>query len=35
VSFRNYEAFLHAYKNGKVKRLVVVASGGRQVMASN
>jgi hypothetical protein len=25
VSFRNYEAFLRAYKNGVVKRLVVVA----------
>src|SRR5205085_12433053 len=29
VSFRNYDAFLRAYKNGTVKRLVVVASGGR------
>jgi hypothetical protein len=26
VSFKDYEAFLHAYKSGKVKRLVVVAS---------
>lgn len=26
VSFKNYEAFLRAYKDGKVKRLVVVAS---------
>jgi hypothetical protein len=25
VSFKNYDAFLHAYKNGEVKRLVVVA----------
>ncbi len=25
VSFRNYDAFLQAYKNGEVKRLVVVA----------
>jgi hypothetical protein len=26
VSFRNYDAFLRAYRNGEVKRLVVVAS---------
>jgi len=26
ISFKDYEAFLHAYKNGKVKRMVVVAS---------
>ena len=26
VSFKDYDAFLQAYKNGKVKRLVVVAS---------
>jgi hypothetical protein len=25
VSFRNYAAFLHAYKSGRIKRLVVVA----------
>ncbi len=25
VSFKNYDAFLRAYKNGKIKRLVVVA----------
>jgi len=35
VSFRNYEAFLRAYKRGTVKRLIVVASGGRTAMASN
>ena len=35
VSFRNYDAFLRAYKNGRVKRLVVVASGGRAMLASN
>ena len=35
VSFRNYDAFLRAYKNGRVKRLVVVASGGRAILASN
>jgi hypothetical protein len=35
VSFRDYGAFLRAYKNGHVKRLVVVASGGRSVLASN
>ena len=26
VSFRDYDAFLHAYQNGQVKRLAVVAS---------
>ena len=25
VSFKNYAAFLHAYKSGRIKRLVVVA----------
>jgi hypothetical protein len=35
VSFRDYDAFLQAYRNGKVKRLVVVASGGRSMLASN
>lgn len=35
VSFRNYDAFLQAFRAGKVKRLVVVASGGRSMMASN
>jgi len=25
VSFKNYEAFLQAYRNNEVKRLVVVA----------
>jgi hypothetical protein len=35
VSFRDYGAFLRAYKNGQVKRLVVVASGGRAMLASN
>ncbi|MGH6795569.1 MAG: tlde1 domain-containing protein, partial [Methylocella sp.] len=25
VSFKNYNAFLQAYQNGEVKRLVVVA----------
>ena len=34
VSFRDYAAFLRAYKRGSVKRLIVVASGGRTVMAS-
>ena len=29
VSFKDYNAFLRAYQNGKVKRLVVVAHGGR------
>lgn len=27
VSFRNYDAFLRAYQNGEIKRLVVVARG--------
>jgi hypothetical protein len=35
VSFRDYEAFLRAYKRGLVKRLVVVASGGRSVMTAS
>jgi hypothetical protein len=35
VSFKDYEAFLHAYQAGKVKRLVVVTSGGRSMTASN
>jgi Tlde1 domain len=35
VSFKDYYAFLRAYQNGKVKRLVVVAHGGRSMMASN
>ncbi|MEJ0078501.1 MAG: tlde1 domain-containing protein [Alphaproteobacteria bacterium] len=35
VSFRDYEAFLRAYKRGVVKRLVVVASGGRSVMTAS
>jgi hypothetical protein len=26
VSFKNYDAFLQAYQNGEIKRLVVVAS---------
>jgi hypothetical protein len=35
VSFRDYDAFLRAYQRGKVKRLVVVASGGRATLASS
>lgn len=35
VSFRDYAAFLRAYKQGKVKRLVVVARGGRGVMTAS
>ena len=35
VSFKDYDAFLRAYQSGKVKRLVVVASGGRAALASN
>lgn len=35
VSFRDYAAFLRAYKRGVVKRLVVVASGGRNVMTAS
>ena len=35
VSFRDYAAFLRAYKQGKVKRLVVVARGGRSVMTAS
>jgi Protein of unknown function (DUF2778) len=26
VSFRDYEAFLHAYESGEIKRLAVVSS---------
>jgi len=35
VSFRDYAAFLRAYKQGKVKRLIVVAHGGRSVMTAS
>lgn len=35
VSFRDYDAFLRAFRAGKIKRLVVVASGGRSMLASN
>ena len=35
VSFRDYAAFLHAFKQGKVKRMIVVASGGRGVMTAS
>jgi hypothetical protein len=35
VSFKDYDAFLRAYQHGKVKRLVVVASGGRSMLASS
>jgi hypothetical protein len=35
VSFRDYAAFLRAYKQGRVKRLVVVARGGRSVMTAS
>jgi hypothetical protein len=35
VSFRDYDAFLRAFKRGQVKQLVVVARGGRSVLASN
>jgi len=35
VSFRDYAAFLHAFKQGKVKRMIVVASGGRSVMTAS
>jgi len=35
VSFRDYAAFLHAFKQGKVKRLIVVARGGRSVMTAS
>ena len=35
VSFRDYDAFLRAFQAGKVKRLVVVVSGGRSMLASN
>jgi len=35
VSFKDYDAFLRAYQNGKVKRLVVVARGGQSVMTAS
>jgi hypothetical protein len=35
VSFKDYDAFLRAYQRGKVKRLVVVANGGRSMLAAN
>jgi len=35
VSFRDYAAFLRAYKQGRIKRLVVVARGGRSVMTAS
>lgn len=35
VSFKDYGAFLRAYQNGKVTRLVVVAHGGHAMLASN
>jgi hypothetical protein len=35
VSFKDYGAFLRAFKAGKVKRMVVVASGGLTALASN
>lgn len=35
VSFRDYDAFLHAFKSGRVKRLVVVANGGRAMMTAS
>jgi hypothetical protein len=36
VAFKNYDRFLAAFKQGKVKQLVVVPSGGRAtMMASN
>ncbi|MGI6854615.1 tlde1 domain-containing protein [Mesorhizobium sp. 1B3] len=36
VAFKNYDRFLNAFKQGKVKQLVVVPSGGRATMlASN
>ena len=35
VSFRDYAAFLRAYKQGKVKRMIVVANGGRSVMTAS
>ncbi|UMY17544.1 DUF2778 domain-containing protein [Methylobacterium organophilum] len=34
VVFRNYDRFLQAYLRGEVRRLVVVASGGRDAMAN-
>ncbi|WP_139044075.1 DUF2778 domain-containing protein [Allomesorhizobium alhagi] len=36
VAFKNYDRFLNAFKQGKIKQLVVVPSGGRATMlASN
>jgi hypothetical protein len=35
VSFKDYDAFLRAYQNGKVKRLVVVARGGQSIMTAS
>jgi hypothetical protein len=35
VSFRDYDKFLRAFLAGKVKRLVVVASGGMTALAAN
>ncbi len=35
ISFKDYDAFLRAYKAGRVKRIVVVASGGLTALASN
>jgi hypothetical protein len=35
VSFKNYDAFLRAYQNGKVKRLVVVARDGQSIMTAS
>lgn len=36
VAFKNYDRFLNAFKQGKVKQLVVVPSGGRAtLLASN
>ena len=32
VSFKDYGAFLRAFKAGKVTRMVVVARGGRATM---
>jgi len=34
VSIKNYEAFLNAFKNGEIKRLVVVPSLGDTVSVS-
>jgi hypothetical protein len=35
VSFKDYHAFLRAFQNGKVKRLVVVERGGLTALAAN